>query len=95
MGKAKSVIFKDMNHCFICGSSYVQVHHIFYGVANRKISDEYGYIAPLCAEHHTGNNGVHFNKHLDLHLKHIAQEHFEKIHGSRKCFIEKFGKSYL
>lgn len=95
MGKAKSVICKDMEHCYICGFSYVDIHHIFYGTANRKLSDEYGYVVPLCRRHHTGDEGVHFNKLLDTNLKGLAQEHFERIHGTRKCFIEVFGKSYL
>ncbi|MGD6877863.1 hypothetical protein [Bacillus infantis] len=95
MGKTASVIFEDMKHCFVCGSPYVQVHHIFYGTANRKLSDKYGYIAPLCAEHHTGSNGVHFNKHLDMHLKKLSQEHFERQIGAREEFRRVFGKSYL
>jgi len=95
MGKTKSVIFKDMEHCFVCGSSRVQVHHIFYGTANRKISDRYGYVVALCQEHHTGTQGVHFNKPLDMHLKKLAQEHFEGLYGARNEFIKTFGKSYL
>ena len=84
-----------MEHCFVCESPYVQVHHILYGTANRKISDKLGYVAPLCQEHHTGSTGVHFNKALDLHLKKLAQEHFEANLGTRSEFISTFGKSYL
>ena len=84
-----------MDQCYVCGSPYVQVHHILYGTANRKISDKLGYVAPLCQEHHTGSTGVHFNKALDLHLKKLAQEHFEANLGNRKEFIDTFGKSYL
>jgi hypothetical protein len=91
----KSVIFDDMEHCFVCGQPYPQHHHIFGGTANRKVSDRYGYIAPLCREHHTGNAGVHFNKPLDLHLKKLAQKHFEGEFGARNEFIKVFGKSYL
>lgn len=84
-----------MTHCYICGCCRVHAHHIFFGTANRKISDRYGYIAPLCSEHHTGSNGVHLNRDLDLHLKRIAQEHFENHHGTRDNFIKTFGKSYM
>ena len=73
----------------------MEVHHILYGTANRKISDRYGYIVPLCQEHHRGGTGVHFNKALDDHLKQLAQKHFEENHGSREEFREVFGKSYL
>ena len=95
MGTTTSAIVKDMEHCYVCGSPYVQIHHILYGVANRKISDKYGYIVPLCIDHHTGNNGVHFKKPLDLHLKKKAQKHFEANYGTREAFIKVFGKSYL
>lgn len=95
MAKRASVIFEDMEHCFVCGSPYVQVHHILYGTANRKISDKLGYVAPLCQEHHTGSIGVHFNKALDLHLKKLAQKHFEANLGNRKAFIDTFGKSFM
>lgn len=91
----KSVIFDDMEHCFVCGSPHVQVHHIFFGTANRKQSDKYGYVAPLCQEHHTGKHGVHFNKDLDAFLKKLSQEHFEAKHGDRNAFRKVFGKSYL
>ncbi len=91
----KSVVIEDMTHCFVCGSPYVQVHHIFYGNANRKISDKYGYVAPLCAAHHTGSAGVHFNRPLDLHLKKLAQTHFEANIGTRNEFRNIFGKSWL
>lgn len=86
-----------MEHCIACGSPYVEVHHIFQGIANRKISDRYGYVAPLCQMHHTGTaEGVHFNnKKLNLYLKQEAQKHFEKEHGNRNDFIRTFGKSYL
>lgn len=94
MGK-KSAIVNCMKNCFVCGSPYVQMHHIFYGTANRKISDRYGYIVPLCQEHHTGQTGVHFDKQFDLALKELVQKHFEKNHGTREDFRNVFGKSYL
>ena len=95
MGKAKSVIFEDMEYCWECGRPHPHIHHIFGGVANRKISDKYGYVVPLCQEHHTGNKGVHFDKDFDLFLKRMAQEHFERNHGNREDFIKTFGRSYL
>lgn len=95
MGKAKSVVVKDMEHCYVCGSPYIHIHHIFFGTANRKISDKYGYVVPLCQEHHTGSAGVHFNKSLDLHLKKLSQEHFEAHIGQREDFRRVFGKSFI
>lgn len=92
MGK---MIFDLPEECLLCGSPQVEHHHIFYGTANRAISDRYGYIIPLCRKHHTGSTGVHFNKALDNELKAMAQEHFEKTFGDREKFIETFGRSYL
>jgi hypothetical protein len=91
----KSVLIEDLETCCVCGSPHVQLHHVLYGVGNRQIADRYGYIVPLCLEHHTGNGGVHFNNEMDLHFKQMAQEHFETHHGSREDFIKIFGRSYL
>lgn len=92
MGK---MIFDLPEECMICGLPYVEHHHIFYGTANRKISDRYGYIIPLCKRHHTGDEGVHFNRKLDLELKEMAQKHFEQHYGTREDFIKTFGRNYL
>ena len=90
-----SVLVEDLEVCCVCGKPYVQLHHVLYGVGNRQIADKYGYIVPLCLEHHTGSGGVHFNREMDLHFKRMAHEHFEAHHGSRRDFVKVFGKSYL
>lgn len=95
MGKVKPVLVKDMEHCLVCGSPHVHWHHVFFGTANRKLSDKYGFIVPLCQEHHTGDSGAHFNRDFDLHLKKMAQRHFETHYGARKEFMKIFGRSYL
>lgn len=48
----------------------------------------------LCYNCHTGNNGVHFNRALDLKLKRMAQENFEAVYGHEK-FMEEFGVNCL
>lgn len=93
--KPKSVLVDDMTRCMICGTPYPQVHHVFFGTANRKLSDTYHYVVPLCQSHHTGDTGAHFDRHLDLFLKQTAQKHFEANIGSRDAFREIFGKSWL
>ena len=60
-----------------------------------KKSDEYGYVMPLCQEHHTGSTGIHRKRDFDLAMKKQAQEHFEAHFGARNDFIKVFGKSYL
>ena len=84
-----------MDNCFVCGSPYTEVHHVIYGTANRKLSDKYGLIVPLCHEHHRGQTGVHFNRDFDISLKKLAQEKFEWEYGATKSFVEIFGKNYL
>jgi len=82
--------------CYVCGTTYnLHDHHIVYGTANRRNSERLGLKVWLCQEHHTGSTGVHFNRGLDLHLKELAQKHFEAWNGARNEFQRIFGKSYL
>lgn len=95
----KSIIQKHSNHCFVCQTSKgmpLEEHHIFFGTANRKISEKYGLKVPLCYEHHRGTNGVHGKngRQLDIKLKKIAQRKYEETH-TREEFIKLIGKSYL
>ena len=82
-------------YCVVCGSPKIQKHHVFGGTANRRISEKHRYIIPLCMEHHTGHNGIHFNGGRDLFWKQTAQMHYEKHKGTRSDFICEFGKSWL
>lgn len=83
--------------CLVCGTSYnLHDHHIFFGTSNRKQSEKYGLKVWLCARHHNmSSEGVHFNRHLDLKLKKMAQEYYESHYGTREEFRKEFGKSYL
>lgn len=90
----KSII-SDERKCFVCGNPNVECHHIFKGSAKRKISERYGLKVWLCVEHHRGTTGVHgkLGHQLDLRLKQIAQEKYEKRH-TREEFIKLMGKNY-
>lgn len=92
----KSIIQTE-KECYVCNTTQnLHLHHCIAGTANRRQSDKYGLTVWLCAYHHNmSDEGVHFNKPLDIHLKKIAQEKFEVVHGSRNEFIKSFGKSYL
>ena len=81
---SKSIITNDMEHCFICGNPTVAFHHVINGVANRKKSDKYGLIVPLCPRHH---DEIHQNQKL-------AQKKFEEVYGHEK-FMEVFRKNYI
>jgi hypothetical protein len=92
----KSIIQRDMESCYICGSTQdLHLHHVIFGTANRKNSDKYGLTVRLCQKHHTGAKGVHANRELDLFLKRNAQQCFEERIGNREMFREIFGKSWL
>lgn len=90
-----SVFTEDMDHCYFTGTAPVERHHIF-GGANRKNSEKYGFIVPLRPDLHP--NGVYAGqsaKLIDVKLKTMAQEYFEREYGTRDDFRRIFGKSYL
>lgn len=89
-----SVFTSDLEHCYLCGKPREHLHEIIYG-KNRINSIKYNFVIPLCANHHTGKDGIHFNKDLDLYYKRLCQIHFENNIGNRIEFIKIFGRSYL
>lgn len=92
----KTVLQKEKK-CYVCGTTYnLHDHHIFFGTSNRKQSEKRGLKVWLCGMHHNlSNEGVHFQKPLDTHLKKLAQEYYEEHYGTRGDFRREFGKSYL
>ena len=92
--KISSIVTTEYHKCFICHSERnIETHHCFFGTANRKLSDKYGLIVPLCSDCHRGQNGVHNNRQLDLYIKRYAQMEFEKEYSFEK-FMEVFKKHY-
>lgn len=93
--KLTSVFTDDMDHCIFTGRAPVERHHIF-GAANRKRSEDYGFVVPLAPELHP--NGVFAGADamaIDMALKRKAQKYYEEHYGSRQGFIQEFGKSYI
>ena len=71
--KRFSIIVDNFNRCLVCGS-YIGInkHEIYFGRKHRDLSIKYGLVVPLCGRHHNkSNDGVHFNRKLDLELKKI------------------------
>ena len=92
---SKSILQDDMTCCYECGRYGTEVHHVFFGTANRRLSDKYGLVVGLCYNHHRGNQGVHNgNRELDLKLKRYAQSRFIEAYPNED-FISVFGKSYF
>lgn len=94
----KSIITNDMCHCYVCGTTRnIEKHHVIFGTANRKKSDQDGLVVPLCHYHHTGSNkAVHLNRGLDLKLKQIAERKWlEYYDATVDEWIKRFGKNYI
>ena len=89
----ESIITDDMNHCLICGRPYPQKHHAM-NAANKKKSEKYGLMVPLCEKHHTGAEGVHTDAERMKKMRQLAQTKFEAIHG-HELWMQEFGKNYL
>lgn len=94
---AKSIMQSD-KECYLTGSTYnLHEHHIFYGTGLRKLSERYGLKVYLRGDlHNLSDNGVHFNKELDIRLKKEAQEiAMKKYKWTIEDFIGKFGRNYI
>ena len=90
-------ILQDKKESYISGSIYnLEEHHIFFGTANRKVSEKNGLKVWLTSEEHRGTYGVHgkFGRDLDIKLKQDAQRKYEETH-TREDFIKLIGKNYL
>ena len=89
---SKSIVQKE-KVCLVCHTTQnLEKHHIF-GASRRNLSEEYGLTVWLCHEHHTGIEGVHFNKQFMDELHDLGQTIFEGIYGDA-VFFERFGKNY-
>ena len=93
---AKSIL-QDKKVCYICGTSQnLQLHHIFYGTANRRLSDEDGCVVWLCNKHHTGDEGIHGDTKENLKLKQKCERAWlEKYNKTIEDFIARYGRNYL
>lgn len=92
----KSILTEDLEQCYLCGStSWIEMHHIFSGSGNRKISDKNGFIVPLCHYcHNEPPKGVHHNRANRLKLMQECQAKFEETH-TREEFVCLIGRNYL
>ena len=93
----KKSIISSKRECYICGNTdEMHRHHVFYGTANRAVSEKYGCWVYLCAHHHNGGGySVHQSRVLDEWLKRLTQRKWEELYGDREAFIRAFGRSYL
>lgn len=92
--RANSLLQPDgEQECYLTGTqSGIDCHHIYAGVANRKLSDEWGCWVYL-------KHSIHMDLHdrrkdVDRMLKRECQKAFEQRYGHQK-FMELFRKNYL
>lgn len=93
----KSAVTDEMDRCFRCGSyRNIEIHHIF-GASERKLSEKYGLIVPLCHNcHNELPDGAHFNKDTARWLHEVGQRAFEMEGHTRDEFRQIFMRgSYL
>lgn len=94
MKRDKSILQSNLDECYICHRRREAIHEIYFG-SLRQTSIKHGFYVGLCTEHHNGsNNGVHFNRELDIRLKKECQKAYEKTH-TRAEFMALVGRSYL
>lgn len=91
----RSVMTKNNEQCFLCGCyGPLEWHHVF-GGANRKNSEKYGLVVPLCHRcHNEPPDGVHFNRRKMDELRARGQRAFESI-SSHDEFMKIFGENYI
>lgn len=100
---SKSIMQRE-KECYICRElvgaemslpdTGLEMHHIFGGTANRKLSEKYGLKVWLCHAHHNEPpEGVHHNKVVMQMLHEEGQLAFERSHPNLS-FREIFEMSY-
>jgi len=74
------------------GTTMVERHHVF-GGANKKLSEKYGFIAPLRPDLHPNGAQAGANaREIDIKLKRMCQNWYLEHIGTKEDFIREFGK---
>ena len=90
MGKITSIITNDTKHCIECGGSPVEPHHVLHGYANRRWSEKFHLVVPMCRRCHSH---LHENPQMDVMYMKMGQLAFEREYPDLN-FKEIFGKNY-
>lgn len=98
----KSILQAKNGRCFLCMEldydydiKETEEHHVIYGRANRRLSEQYGLKIYLCHRHHRiGPEAVHNNPKNRLYTCECAQAVFQKRYPDLD-FVKIFGKNYL
>lgn len=94
---SKSIIQSE-KRCFMTGrTDNLDKHHIFFGTADRKLSEKYGLWVWLCHDRHihmSPHRTPHNDREVDLELKQVGQKAFEEEYPYLD-FMSIFYKNYL
>jgi hypothetical protein len=93
----KSILQKNTDKCFICGSrQWLEWHHVF-GAATRTKSERLGLVVRLCHYcHNEPPNGVHQNKDIRSRLQSYAQKKAMQVYNwTVDDFRREFYKNYI
>ena len=92
MKKLWSVFTDNMDKCIFTGSWVVERHHIF-GGSNRKKSEKYGLLIPICNECHREVHDAP-DQELNKKLKANAQADFMMDHTYAE-WMKQFDRNYM
>lgn len=90
-------IMQTEKECYITGrTDNLHKHHIYFGSADRKISEANGFWIWLTGEYHNQDSrkDIHSNQEFNLRIRRSCQTIFEFDH-TRAEFIALIGKNYL
>ena len=96
----KSNVTEYVKNCISCGKPTVsEFHHLVYGVANRRLSDDDGLIIPICRSCHDDIHKYGIAGNLS---KMFGQAIFERnecakgatLDEAREKFRKRYGRSY-
>lgn len=92
----KPGLYGEERECYVCGSPYVECHHIYGGVGRRPISDREGCWVYLCREHHQGRTGVHRDPAMMRTLREDCERRWCAANGKTPDDFRKvFGVNYI
>lgn len=92
----RSIFTDDMGKCYITGAmERVEAHHIF-GAANKRLSEEYGFMVPLRWDwHREAAYSIHKDRAFSVRMKRLCQEHYVRVLGkSEDEWRSEFGRWY-
>lgn len=91
----KSILQKDDDRCFFCGSPFfIETHHIF-GAGLRGMATQNGFVVSLCHMcHNEPPDGVHFNKARKRYLQELCERKFLETHTCEE-WKSLVGRNYL